>query len=201
MAGIFIAAIALLLKRSGDLRTRFLLSQFLPIYGLFLFFSLNSAGKANWTVPALVTGIIFTVAFWRELAARQPAWRWVIGGAFAIAFVMTAFVHTAELFHVPQKFDPLHRAQGWPDFAAHIEKAREDNRADLLIGSHYSIASLMTFYLPSQPAKFQPGGACRDRWGRPRRQRRRRRRSAAGRRRIGSGVRSQRSDHAFRSDR
>lgn len=154
MAGIFIAAVALLMKRGGDLRTRFLLSQFLPVYGLFLFFSLNSAGKANWTVPALVTGIIFTVAFWRELAARQPAWRVGIGGAFAIAFLMTAFVHTAEIFHVSQRFDPLHRAQGWPDFAAHIEKAREDNRANLLIGSHYSIASLMTFYLPGQPTTY-----------------------------------------------
>lgn len=73
MAGIIVAAVALVLRRDEDLRRRFLLSQFLPIYGLFLFFSLNSAGKANWIVPALFTAIIFTVAYWRELVARGLA--------------------------------------------------------------------------------------------------------------------------------
>ena len=152
--GIVVAAVALLLKRGGDLRTRFLLSQFLPIYGLFLFFSLNSAGHANWTVPALVTGIVFTVVFWRELVARRPAWRWGVGAAFAIALIMTLVMHNTEILHLPQRLDPLFRAQGWPDYAAHVQKARETNRANRLVASHYSLASLMAFYLPDQPVTY-----------------------------------------------
>ena len=154
--GIVVATVALLLKRGGDLRTRFLLSQFLPIYGLFLFFSLNSAGHANWTVPALVTGIIFTVVFWRELIARRPAWRWGVGAAFTLALLMTLILHDTEILHLPQRLDPLFRAQGWPDFAAHVQKARVTNRANLLLASHYSLASLMAFYLSDQPVTYLP---------------------------------------------
>jgi len=154
--GILVAAVARLLKRGGDLRTRFLLSQFLPIYGLFLFFSLNSAGHANWTVPALVTGIIFTVVFWRELVARRPGWRWGVGIAFAIALIMTVALHDMELLHLPRKLNPLYRAQGWPDFAARLETIRAAQRSNLLLADHYSFASLMAFYLPDHPATYLP---------------------------------------------
>ncbi|MGA2786611.1 MAG: glycosyltransferase family 39 protein [Verrucomicrobiota bacterium] len=154
MAGIVVAAVALVLRRDDDVRRRFLLSQFLPVYGLFLFFSLNSAGKANWIVPALFTAIIFTVVYWRELVARRPRWRWAVGAAFAIALLMTLAMHDTEILHLPQRLDPLFRAQGWRDFAARLEKDRVAERANLLLASHYSIASLMAFYLPDQPTTY-----------------------------------------------
>jgi 4-amino-4-deoxy-L-arabinose transferase-like glycosyltransferase len=154
MAGILVAAVMLCLTRHKDLRMRFLMSQFAPIYGLFLFFSLNAAGKANWTVPALVTGIIFTVVFWREILARKPAWRWAVIPAFAIALLMTIVLHNTDWLKLPSKQDPLRRAQGWPDFAAHVQKARDTYKANLVIAQHYSTASLMTFYLPDQPTTY-----------------------------------------------
>ena len=162
MAGMFVAAGALLWQRHTDLRVRFLLSQFLPVYGLFMFFSLNSAGKENWAVPALVTGIIFTVVYWREIVARHPAWRWGIGAAFVVALLMTVVMHDTEYLKLPPGKDPLRRAQGWKDFAAHVETAREKNNANLLIGDHYSQASMMAFYLPDQPTTYllpEPYGA------------------------------------------
>ncbi len=47
-----------------------------------------------------------------------------------------------------------HRVLGWPDFAAHVQKARVTNRANLLVASHYYPASLMAFYLPDQPVTY-----------------------------------------------
>jgi hypothetical protein len=157
MIGIVIAAIALLITRHGDVRVRFLLSQYLPLYALFAFFALNKAGQPNWTVPVLVTGIIFTVVYWRELAARNQACRYLVAGAYIISLAGVVILHLLAFLPVPPqytKYNPIHRAQGWPDFAAHVQKARLQNHADLLLGSDYSLASLMAFYLPDQPATY-----------------------------------------------
>jgi hypothetical protein len=165
MAGMVVAAVALVWKRNTDLRIRFLLSQFLPLYGLFMFFSLNKSGQPNWTVPALIAGIIFTVVFWREIVAQHPAWRWGVAEAFAIALVMTVVMHNTnpvwvvlnrvtDHFHARPIPDPLRRAQGWTDFAAHVQSAREKYQANLLIADHYSQASMMAFYLPDQPVTY-----------------------------------------------
>jgi hypothetical protein len=167
MAGILTAAVALVLTKHADLRVRFLLSQFLPLYGLFAFFSLNKAGQPNWAAPALVAGIIFTVVYWREVVARHPAWRWGVGAAFGIALMMTVVMHDTETLmiglnriteylHWRPVTDPLRRAQGWTDFATHVQQAREKYHANLLIANHYSQASMMAFYLPDQPTTYLP---------------------------------------------
>lgn len=155
-AGMAVAAVALLWNRNADLRTRFLLSQCLPVFGLFLFFSLNKAGKSNWTAPGLITGIIFTVVYWRGKVAQVPAWRLGIRLALGLACLMTLLLHAGELLHLPHKMDVTHRALGWDDFASHIEKDRETQHATVLIGDHYSVASLMEFYLPGHPEAYLP---------------------------------------------
>ncbi len=155
-AGMVVAAVALACRRDSDERARFLVSQFAPVYGLFLFFSLNSAGKPNWTAPAYFTGVILTVVFWRDLAARRPGWRWANRAALGIAALMTLFLHNSEVLGLPRRLDPMRRAQGWPDFAGHLQKIRVGTGANLLLGSDYSIASLMAFYLPDQPVTYLP---------------------------------------------
>ena len=155
-AGMVVAAIGLLWQRPSDLRTRFLLSQSVPLVGLFLFFSLNKAGKSNWISPALITGIIFTVVFWREVVARRPVWRWGVGTAFVMALLMSVVMHDTRLLNLPPKRDPLRRAEGWADFGAHVQQARLHHRATVLIGNHYSQASMMAFYLPDQPTVYLP---------------------------------------------
>ena len=163
--GMVIAAIGLLWKKHTDERVRFLLSQFLPLYGLFAFFSLNKAGQANWAAPALVTGIIFTVVYWRELVARQTAWRFGIGAAFGVALLMTVLMHDTDplliaarpvtnYFHHRPLPDPLRRARGWQDFAAHVQAARETNHVNLLLADNYAEASMIAFYLPDQPTPY-----------------------------------------------
>ncbi len=156
MAGMTVAAIGLWWIRGADVRTRFLLSQSLPLFGLFLFFSLNKAGKSNWICPALFTGIIFTVVYWRHIMATRAGWRWVGGTSFWIAGGMTVVMHNTDYLHLPTKLEPLRRAQGWDDFARHVQTARNQYEVNLLIGSHYMDASLMAFYLPDQPETYLP---------------------------------------------
>jgi hypothetical protein len=132
------------------------LSQFLPVYGLFIFFSLNSAGKPNWIAPALIPGIILTVVFWRETVARQPAWRWGIGAALLIALAMTVALHDTDYLHLPYKKDPLRRTKGWDDFTTHVQQSQQKDQADLLIANHYDQASMMSFYLPGHPVVYLP---------------------------------------------
>ena len=162
MIGMVTAAIALLLKEHADERVRFLLSQFLPLYCLFGFFSLNVAGQPNWAAPALIPGIVVTVVYWRALVACVPQWRWGVAAALAVALVMTIVMHDTDYLHLPPKQDPLRRAKGWEDFAAHVQAARDKFHANLLIADNYSQASVMAFYLKDQPTTYllpQPYGA------------------------------------------
>ncbi|HTR41647.1 MAG TPA: glycosyltransferase family 39 protein [Pseudomonadales bacterium] len=156
MAGIVVAAVALFLHHRDDLRVRFLLSLYLPVYALFGFFALNNAGQPNWTVPALVTGIVFTVVYWREVVARSLIWRRIVTAAFIITAIATAALHDVQNFHLPAKVDLLARAEGWPDFVTHLQKVRTDQKVNLLLGSDYQSASLMAFYLPDQPHTYLP---------------------------------------------
>jgi len=99
------------------------------------------------------------------MVARQPAWRWGVGAALGVALLRTAVMHNTEPvmvginritdhFHWQPVTDPLRRAQGWTDFADHVQSAREKHQANLLIANHYSQASMMAFYLPDQPVTY-----------------------------------------------
>jgi hypothetical protein len=156
--GMIAAALGLLRSQSRDPRARFLLCQFLPVYALFTFFSLNAAGKPNWPAPALITGIVLLVVFWHDLVRRRPRWRWAVQAGLGLAAVMTAALHLAPFVPVPGLHGLMKRAQGWPDYAAHIERARARYNAPLLIANHYSQASLAQFYLADHPRVFLPTG-------------------------------------------
>ncbi|HXZ44578.1 MAG TPA: glycosyltransferase family 39 protein, partial [archaeon] len=156
MVGMVVALVGMWWNRSHEWRVRLLLSQCVPVQALFIFFSLNKAGKSNWVAPALITGIILLVVFWEELVAQSPRWRWAVGAAVALAFLMTAFLHDTAILNLSPKLDPLVRAQGWKDFGGHVQRARAQYKATLLIGNHYSQASMMQFYLPDRPPTYLP---------------------------------------------
>jgi len=156
--GMFVAAFGLLISRPRDPRIRFLLCQFLPVYGLFCFFSLNATGKGNWPVPALVGGIVLLVVFWRDLVNQRPGWRWAPYAALILGGLMTVGLHLANFVNIPLVNKLMNRSQGWPDYAAHIERARLKYQPTLLIGDHYSTVSLAEFYLPDHPRIYQPTG-------------------------------------------
>ncbi|MDB6112792.1 MAG: 4-amino-4-deoxy-L-arabinose transferase [Pedosphaera sp.] len=156
--GMLVAAIGLLVSRRRDPRVQFLLCQFVPLYALFSFFSLNSAGKSNWPAPGLIAGIVLLVVFWQDLVQRRPGWRHAVYAALGIALLMTLVLHAAVLVPLPATTRIMRRTQGWPDYAAHIERARTKFNTSLLIANHYSQASMAQFYLPGHPTVFLPTG-------------------------------------------
>ena len=156
--GIVIAAFGLLASSHRDSRVRFLLCQFFPIYGLFSFFSLNAAGKGNWPVPGLVGGVVLVTVFWLGVTTRRPGWRWGVGSALVLGALMTVILHVAAFVSFPLLGKLMNRSEGWPDYAAHIQQARDKYQPTLLIGDHYSTVSLAQFYLKDHPTVYQPTG-------------------------------------------
>lgn len=154
--GMVAAAVGLWRTHSDEARVKHMLTQYVPLQAVFLFFSLNKMGEANWTAPSLITGIVMLVVFWRDLLGRKRQWRWLAWWGLGIALVMTLGIHIMPLFSLPRKINPLRRAEGWSDFARHIQRARLEHHADLLIANHYSYSSLMEFYLPDRPTCYLP---------------------------------------------
>jgi hypothetical protein len=159
LPGMAAAAAGLWWKHGDETRVKYLLSQFVPVQALFLFFSLNKAGKSNWIAPSLIAGIVLLVVFWRSLAAARPGWRWAVGFAVGISASITLFLHVTPALTLPRKLDPFRRAEGWRDFADHIQQARRQYHPDLLVANHYSQASMMQFYLPDHPVTYLPPAA------------------------------------------
>jgi hypothetical protein len=156
LIGMAVAAIGLWRSQSSEARVKHLLSQFVPIQVMYLLLSLNSRVEPNWMAPTLVAGIILLVVFWRSFINRRPGWRWVAWTAMGMGIVLTVVIHTMTFFTVPLKVDLFRRGEGWGDFARHVEKARKDTHADLLIANYYSQASMMEFYLPDHPVCYLP---------------------------------------------
>jgi len=157
MAGMLVATIGLWRLEGDQARVKHLLSQFLPVQVMYLILGLNNKGEPNWIAPSLITGIVMLVVFWRQLMARNSTWRWVTWSVLGLSLVGTVFLHTIVFLRLPVRYDPLRRAEGWSDFAQHVQKARQQSHPDLLIGNDRVPASMMQFYLPDHPfAYVQP---------------------------------------------
>jgi len=152
--GMIVGVIGLWITRVHEDRIRFLLCDCLPIYACFTFFSLNVAGKANWTGPALISAGILMVVFWQGLLEKSRAWWIPVGLALFLAFIETTALHNSSWLHL--KKDPAMRAQGWKDLADHADKWQKQYSTDFIIGNHYSQASILAFYLPGHPTTYTP---------------------------------------------
>jgi hypothetical protein len=154
--GLLSAVVGLFLYRRNEDRIRFLLCDFFPIYACFTFFSLNAVGQPNWTAPALISGIILTVVFWKDVLTRSRGWLVPASLAVMLALAETVVLHDTTWLHLNPRKDPLQRAKGWEDLADHTRKWQTQEGADFIIGNHYSVASILSFYLPHHPATYTP---------------------------------------------
>jgi 4-amino-4-deoxy-L-arabinose transferase-like glycosyltransferase len=137
--------------------TAYVLSLFWPLFGFYLLLSFQQTSQANWPAAAYVGGLILVAARWDHLfMPGQHRIRRLALAAVALAAIETAVLHDSRWLHLPHRADPLDRARGWRDLAEKVVAFQRSTGAEFVIANKYMTASLLSFYLPNQPAVYMP---------------------------------------------
>jgi 4-amino-4-deoxy-L-arabinose transferase-like glycosyltransferase len=156
LVGMVIAAIGMWQTQGDQARVKHLLSQYVPVQAMYLLLSLKSRVQPNWIAPSLIGGIVLQVAFWRPFILKSPYWRRAAWASLGLGLIVSLILHVVSFLPIPLKLDVLHKAEGWADFAQHVQRSRQEHRPDLLIANYYTQASMMQFYLPGHPFTYVP---------------------------------------------
>ncbi|HUS37770.1 MAG TPA: glycosyltransferase family 39 protein, partial [Verrucomicrobiae bacterium] len=131
----------------------FLFCMGAPLFIGYFLYTVRARVQPNWIAPAILPLFALAVMFWEAhwdtvRRALRPALK--IG--FGLGLVAIVFLHdtnlTQKAFSVslPGKLDPLARVRGWSALAKMASEERAKANLDFIIGGHYGVTSLMTFY-------------------------------------------------------
>lgn len=159
-----IALIAIWRAKKRDARLVFLFCMGAPVFVLYIFLSLRSRVQPNWVAPSVLPMFAVMVIYWdarMRTGARRVKW-WLMAGLL-VGFVFVAVMKESRLIErltgrsLPAKIDPLTRVRAHSELARVVGEARQtlakDGRPVFVIGDHYGITSLMTFYMPEARAR------------------------------------------------
>lgn len=142
----------------------FLLCMGLPLFIGYFLYTLRARVQPNWIVPAVIPLLCLAAlqadACWQR-GVRSVRW-WFIGG-LALGLPLVVLLHDTNLTGkllgkaLPPKLDPLVRVRGWKAMADIVATERQkviaaESKPVFLIGAHYGITSLLSFYLPEAKA-------------------------------------------------
>jgi hypothetical protein len=142
----------------------FLLCMGLPLFLGYFLYTLRARVQPNWIVPAVIPLLCLAAvqadACWRR--GVRSVRGWFIAG-LALGLPLVILLHdtnlTGKLFGqpLPPKLDPLNRVRGWKSMAETVEVERQkaiaaEGKPVFLIGAHYGITSLLSFYIPEAKA-------------------------------------------------
>lgn len=142
----------------------FLLCMSVPLLLGFFLYTLRARVQPNWIVPAVLPLLCLAAlqadAGWRR--GVRSVRGWFVGG-LALGLPLVVLLHdtnlTGKLFGqtLPPKLDPLVRVRGWKAMAETVEAERQkvlaaEGKPVFLIGAHYGITSLLSFYIPAAKA-------------------------------------------------
>jgi hypothetical protein len=133
----------------------FLFCMGAPLFLGYFLYTIRARVQPNWIAPAVLPlfalAAIFIEARWAGInRIVRPLLKW----AFVVGFVAVVFLHDTNLtskilsFDVPAKYDPLARVRAWSTLAKIVQEERAKANAQFVIGSHYGVTSLLTFYSP-----------------------------------------------------
>lgn len=157
--GIILAAIAFFRRHRDDVRLAFFFSMGAPLFLVYLVWTLRARVQLNWIAPAILPLVCLMVFYWhrRWNEGMRPVKTWLTIG-LVLGFVGVGFMHETDFIRklagqpLPVKSDPMRRVRGWKDAAKAVSQARAKLLAEgkpvFVIGDHYGITGLMSFYLP-----------------------------------------------------
>ncbi len=122
----------------------------------------------NWIATAVVP-LFAATALWAHARARAGCrgvpralgWGVGLGLLLVVPLHETRWVARLTGQPLPPRVDPLRRVRGWTETARVVEAERQkllaEGRPVFLIGNHYGITGLLSFYLPEAKAAVRAG--------------------------------------------
>ncbi len=133
-----------------------LASLIAPVLVYFLWHSLHERVQGNWPeciTPALACAAALAIRLApSKSGAGALIARWSSRLAIPVAVVLAGLVYAQALFSLlPLRRDPTARllGAGWPELAQQIDAMRQRVGAQVLLTTDYTLASSLTYYLPS----------------------------------------------------
>ena len=157
--GVVLAAIAFFRRSRNDARLAYFFSMGAPLFLAYLVWTIRARVQLNWIAPAILPLFCLMVLYWHQRWKEgfRPIKTWLTVGLI-LGFVGVGFMHETDFIRklvgqpLPVKSDPMRRVRGWKDAAKAVAQARvkllAEGKPVFVIGDHYGITGLMSFYLP-----------------------------------------------------
>ncbi|HVY69961.1 MAG TPA: glycosyltransferase family 39 protein [Verrucomicrobiae bacterium] len=156
------AAIALWRQRPRNALLVYLFGMGAPLFLFYTAYTFRARVQGNWIAPSVVPLFAMMVIFWEE-RFRSGA-RWIkpwLGAGMTLGLLAAVLLHEPNFVAkvsgrpLPVKYEPLRRVRGWQAMGRVVEEARvklATEGATFIIGGHYGITGLLSFYIPEAKA-------------------------------------------------
>jgi 4-amino-4-deoxy-L-arabinose transferase-like glycosyltransferase/membrane-associated phospholipid phosphatase len=153
------AVIAFRRRYPGDKLMLYLFCMGAPLFAGYFLYTIRSRVQPNWIAPAIVPLFALMILYWsrRHDEGARFVKRFALA-ALVLGLPLIVVLHDTNIpgkllgVSVPPKLDPLRRVRAWSGMAGMVEAERRkmegEGKAVFLIGAHYGITSLMSFYIP-----------------------------------------------------
>jgi hypothetical protein len=176
--------------QDADAGRRYLWWMSVPMFALFLAFSIKTAGgEPNWPVTAYVSGIVLCVPWLLKRMREHPSLgtrkitKYALVATCVFGLLVAFALHHSEVIHpalarvghyfqprnrTPLRLtDPTCRLRGWRDLAANVDGLRERLRSEgqepVLAGVSWSLPGELGCYCAGQPTVYSVGRYMGDR--------------------------------------
>ncbi len=131
-----------------------------PLFIGYWLYTIRARVQPNWIAPAILPLFALMVVYWHERwKAGATKVKWLGIGAIGFGIVVVTLLHETRLIgkltgkHLPAHLDPLTRVRGWESAARVVEgelkKLGREGKPVFVIGYHYGITGLLSFYMPA----------------------------------------------------
>ena len=153
------AAIVFWRRNRHDPRLVYLFSMGAPLFLSYWLYTFHSGVLPNWIAPSVLPLFCMMAIYWdtRWRLGVRAVKGWCVAGLI-IGVPLVVLLHDTDLIGriaaqpLPPKPDPLTRVRAYRALTEVVEQARaklqEEGKPVFIIGAHYGITGLMTFYLP-----------------------------------------------------